>query len=241
MWLLRGILSGALVLVGELGLSSTGQAQDELSAQKLEMKDARKTEAYLAPYILGTFPIDKNLSIGGNGFVNETFRGTNIKGSGGGGIKAGVYPGMTGGVLGLEGELFGHGGAIKTPGGAFPRADANLLVLNWMVNILVRYPGEVFQPYVGAGAGASLASLRDINFQTNSGSFSGKAGDVAFAYQFLAGTRAYVQKKVFLFGEYKYFGSSYDWKSESSSGVSGPTTSLTFRTHIVALGLGVTF
>ena len=36
----------------------------------------------MAPFLLGTFPVDKNLSIGGNGFANETFRGTNIKSSG---------------------------------------------------------------------------------------------------------------------------------------------------------------
>lgn len=240
MRLLRVVLCAGLVMVSQLGLSSTGQAQD-VPVQESEVKGARKTQAYLAPYLLGTFPIDKNLSIGGSGFVNETFRGTNIKSSGGGGIKAGVYPGMMGGVLGLEGEFFGHGGALKTARGAFPSADANLLVVNGMVNILARYPGDVLQPYVGAGAGASLAHLRDINFHTSTGSFSGKAGDVAFAYQFLAGMRAHLNKKVYLFGEYKYFGSAYDWKSESSSGVSGPITSLTFRTHIVALGLGVTF
>lgn len=90
-------------------------------------------------------------------------------------------------------------------------------------------------------AGVSLAHLRDINFQTSSGALTGKGGDVALAYQFLAGMRAYMNKNVYLFGEYKYFGSAYDWKSETSSGASGPTTSLTFRTHIVALGLGVTF
>ena len=86
-----------------------------------------------------------------------------------------------------------------------------------------------------------MAQLRDINFQTNSGAMTGKGSDVAVAYQFLAGMRAYVQKKVYLFGEYKYFGSSYDWKSETSSGNSGPTTSLAFHTHLVAVGLGVSF
>ncbi len=240
MRVLRVVCCVGLAIAGDLGLLSTVQVQDVL-AQESEVKSARKTEAYFAPYLLGTLPIDKNLSIGGNGFASETFRGTNIQGSGGAGLKAGVYPGAMGGVLGLEGEFFGHGGKLKTPGAAFPSADANLLVLNWMVNLLARYPGEVFQPYVGAGAGASLAHLRDITLQTSSGALTGKAGDVAFAYQFLAGMRAYMNKNVYLFSEYKYFGSAYDWKSESSSGVSGPTTSLTFRTHIVALGLGITF
>ncbi|MBL8044298.1 MAG: outer membrane beta-barrel protein [Nitrospira sp.] len=240
MRVLRVLFCVGLAIAGDMGGVSNVQAQD-VSAQESEVKSARKTEAYFAPYLLGTFPIDNNLSIGGNGGANETFRGTNIRGSGGAGLKAGVYPGAMGGVLGLEGEFFGHGGKLKTPGGTFPHADADLLVLNWMVNVMARYPGEVLQPYVGAGAGASLANLRDITLQTSSGTMTGKAGDVAFAYQFLAGMRTYVNKNVYLFGEYKYFGSTYDWKSESSSGVSGPTTSLTFRTHIVALGLGLTF
>jgi hypothetical protein len=45
--------------------------------------------------------------------------------------------------------------------------------------------------------------------------------------------RAYVNKKVYLFGEYKYFGSTYKWESEISGGGSGPDTSLNFRTHIL--------
>ncbi len=221
-------------------LDSHAAAQDQVSSEP-SIEQARKTEAYIAPYLLGTFPVDKNLSIGGHGFSNETFRGTNIKSSGGGGIKAGVYPGATAGVLGLEGEFFGHGAKLKTPAGAFPSAEANLLVLNSMVNLLARYPGDIIQPYVGAGIGVSVAQLRDINFQTRSGVMTGKSSDVAFAYQFLAGMRAYVQKKVFLFGEYKYFGSSYDWKSETASGSAGPTTSLMFRTHLAIAGLGVSF
>ncbi len=74
-----------------------------------------------------------------------------------------------------------------------------------MVNLLARYPGDTIQPYVGAGIGVSVAQLRDVNFQTKSGAMTGKAGYVAFAYQFLAGVRAYVQKTVFLFCEYRYF------------------------------------
>ena len=93
----------------------------------------------------------------------------------------------------------------------------------------------MIQPYIGAGIGVSVAQLRDINFQASSGAMTGKGSDVAFAYQFLAGLLAYVNKKVYLFGEYKYFGSSYNWKSEAASGSAGPTTSLTFHTHLVSL------
>ncbi len=239
MQVLRVVLCAG-VLLGNLGWLSNGQAQD-MPVQESEVKLAKKTEAYMAPYLLGTLPVDRNLSVGGNGIGGTPFSGTNIQGSGGAGLKAGVYPGAMGGVVGLEGEVFGHGGKLKTPAGAFPSADANLLVINSMINLLLRYPGDTLQPYVGAGAGVSYAQLRDLNLQTNGATLSGKGSDAAFAYQFLAGARVYANKQLYLFSEYKYFGSSYDWKSESSSGGSGPTTSLTFRTHIVAVGVGITF
>ena len=34
-------------------------------------KPPRKTEAHLAPYLLGTFLVDKNLSIAGNGPISR--------------------------------------------------------------------------------------------------------------------------------------------------------------------------
>jgi opacity protein-like surface antigen len=203
--------------------------------------EPRKTEIYISPYVLGTIPVDQNLSEGGNGFPDQTYRGTNIKSSIGGGIKAGAYPGFAGGMLGLEGEVFGHGGKLKTPDGAFPSADGRLTVLNAMLNVLVRYPGDILQPYVGAGVGISYARLSDLNLRSSIGASTGDASDRFFAYQFLAGMRAYVHKNVYLFGEYKYFGSTYKWESELPGGGAGPDTSLNFRTHIVAGGIGVSF
>jgi opacity protein-like surface antigen len=220
--------------------SLSGNAE-ELSNPGLSQQDPLKTEAYIAPYLLWTLPVDRDLTVGGNGVATETFRGTNIKSSFGLGLKGGVYPASTGGVIGLEGELFGHGGKLKTPSGSFPSADADLFVFNAMLNLLARYPGERLQPYIGAGIGVSIAQIRDMNLQGRFGTLTDKAGDAAFAYQFLAGMRAYVQKDIFLFGEYKYFGSSYEWKSENSSGGAGPTTSLNFRSHLVVAGLGLSF
>jgi outer membrane protein W len=114
-------------------------------------------------------------------------------------------------------------------------------VLNAMLNVLVRYPGDVLQPYIGAGLGLSVAALRDLNLRSSTSTMTGDAGDVSFGYQFLAGLRAYLHKDTFLFWEYKYFGSTYKWGSESSGGSGGPDTVLNFRTHIVAAGVGVSF
>jgi opacity protein-like surface antigen len=204
-------------------------------------RESRKTEIYISPYVLGTIPVDKNLSESGNGFPTQTYQGTNINSSIGAGVKAGAFPGFAAGILGLEGEIFGHGGKLKTPDGAFPSADAKLTVVNFMLNVLARYPGDILQPYIGAGIGVSYAKLGDLNLQSSTGTSTGEARDAFFAYQFLAGARAYVHKNVYLFGEYKYFGSTYNWESEVSGGGAGPDTSLNFRTHIVAGGVGISF
>ena len=72
----------------------------------------------------------------------------------------------------------------------------HLLVLNWMVNVLARYPVRFF-----SHTWAQVLVLRWLTFgisnlQTSSGQCPEKPGDVAFAYQFLAGMRTYVNKNV---------------------------------------------
>jgi opacity protein-like surface antigen len=232
---LAGTMTGLIVFDGPVVFA------EKQTDHATPSPESRKTEIYLSPYVVGTMPIDDDLSQGGNGFATQTFRGTNIKSSIGAGIKAGAFPGFAAGILGLEGEIFGHGGKLKTPDGTFPSADANLTVVNFMLNILARYPGDVLQPYIGAGVGLSAAVLSDINLRSSTSTLTGDTGDASLAYQFLAGMRAYVHKNVYLFGEYKYFGSTYKWDSEFPGGGAGPDTSLNFRTHIVAGGVGVSF
>lgn len=64
------------------------------------------------------------------------------------------------------------------------------------------------------GFGQSAGRLRDVNIQVGSTQLIGKATSETIAYRFLGGIRAYVTKKVFLFGEYKYFAANYTWRSE---------------------------
>ena len=63
---------------------------------------------------------------------------------------------------------------------------------------------------------------------------AGTLTDTSLALQYLAGLRALVTERVFLFGEYKYFASRYHW-----SGSLEP--SLNLRTHIIAVGVGLAF
>ncbi|HEY7533449.1 MAG TPA: hypothetical protein VH681_11815, partial [Nitrospiraceae bacterium] len=192
--------------------------------------DKRKTEFYGALSILGTMPINENLDVGGT-----TINNTNVKGSVGAGIKAGIFPNFAGGILGVEGEVFGHGGSVSAP-----QAQGDLTVINFMVNVLARYPGEFIQPYIGAGFGVSAGELHDANIQVGGSQLTGKSNDAAFAYQFLGGARAYVTKRIFLFGEYKYFSASYKWESEGIN-TGNPSVKLDFRTQIVSGGVGISF
>ena len=201
-----------------------------------------KSEAYISVNILGSLPANRSLKLNG-----DDFPGTTIGGGLGGGIKAGVYPAFLSGVVGIEGEIFGHNGDIVAPqttvGGVTRSANATLNVVNAMANLLLRYPHEIIQPYVGVGVGVSGGFLRGANLQNSQqGIFTDNAGDAAFAYQFLGGVRVNMGDRFFLFSEYKYFLANYKWLSDQvMGGPPGGTASLEFRTHIISGGIGIRF
>jgi opacity protein-like surface antigen len=230
---LHGLIMAVVVMLSGGLLDAMAQEipAGESSSDQAPVSEKRKTEFYGALSILGTMPTDKNLTVGGTTIFN-----TNVKGSVGAGLKAGIFPKFAGGIFGVEGEVFGHGGKLNAPG----QAQGDLTVINFMVNVLARYPGEIIQPYVGAGIGVSAGHLSDANIQVAGSQLTGKARDGAGAFQFLGGVRAYVTKKVFLFGEYKYFAANYKWESEGIS-TGSPSVKLDFRTQIISGGIGISF
>lgn len=230
---LRGLIMTVVIMLsgGLLDAMAQDIPAEESSSGQAPVSEKRKTEFYGALSILGTMPTNKNFTVGGT-----TIFDTNIEGSAGAGLKAGIFPKFTGGIFGVEGEVFGHGGKLNAPG----QAQGDLTVINFMVNVLARYPGEIVQPYAGAGFGVSAGQLRDANIQVTGSQLTGKADDRAFAFQFLGGVRAYVTKKVFLFGEYKYFAANYKWESEGIS-TGSPSVKLDFRTQIISGGIGISF
>ncbi len=147
---------------------------------------------------------------------------------------------------GVEGELSGLTGKVNAPtattGGVTRSANFRLQSINAMANLLLRYPGEIIQPYIGVGAGLSGGFARDLNLQHSTiGVIRENAADGAFAYQFLGGVRANVNERVFLFTEYKYFVANYPWESELANGAHGPSFTLNYRTHIISGGFGFRF
>ena len=108
------------------------------------------------------------------------------------GGKLGYFP--ANGAMGVELDVFNSQPNIKNldniPG-------IHLRVTNVGLNLLLRYPGETFQPYAGFGGAALISHLAD-SATTKSDS------DVGFGVNILAGLRTFVTPYVALFGEYKY-------------------------------------
>ncbi len=108
------------------------------------------------------------------------------------GGKLGYFPGH--GSVGVELDVFQSNPHIKSleeiPG-------IHMRVTNVGLNVLFRYPGVTFQPYVGIGGAALIARISDS--PTNRSD-----SDVGFGVNLLTGIRAFVTPYVAVFTEYKY-------------------------------------
>ncbi len=197
----------------------------------------QKVDLLLSGHMIGLFPQDKDLSAGGNRIPN-----TDVRGTIGAGIKFDIYPSFTRKMLGLQVEAFGLGGSVRAPrgtsGSGITQAQGSLIAISTMYNVMFRYPGEIVQPYIGVGGGTSTGILYNVNITSGNVGLTGSSGDFAFAYQFLGGVRTFVTKKLFLFGEYKYFVTKYGWDSE---GAGNSKVKLDFQTHIISGGVGWLF
>ncbi|OQW37652.1 MAG: hypothetical protein A4E19_13340 [Nitrospira sp. SG-bin1] len=121
------------------------------------------------------------------------------------GGKVGYFPGHS--WIGIEGEVFHSSPHIKElPATASLPADPGIhfRVTTVGANIIARYPGRTFQPYVGAGVGAGIAHIGDTATVRSD-------SDVAAAWNILAGLRAFVTPHIAVFTEYKYTGATFDF------------------------------
>ncbi|HNV25374.1 MAG TPA: outer membrane beta-barrel protein [Nitrospira sp.] len=238
--LLAGVLAQphpALLLAADSASSATKSAT---APAEVKPEDA-KTDMYISLYVQGSRPLNRPARLQEDPFTN-----TDVQGGLGGGLKIGFFPAFTGRYLGLEAELSGLDGKVNAPtatsGGITRSTNFRLQSINVMANVLLRYPGETIQPYIGIGAGLSGGFARDLNFQHSTiGVVNENAADGAFAYQLIGGVRANVTDRLFLFTEYKYFVANYQWESEFANGSRGPSFTLNYRSHIIAGGIGVTF
>lgn len=234
-WLLWGAYPSAAL--AEDPVSTPGKASETAVTQQAE----EKTEFYVSLYMQGSYPLNRPVRLQDDPYTN-----TDVQGGLGGGLKVGMFPAFAGRMLGLEAEVSGLDGKVDAParttGGVTRAANFRLQSINAMANLLLRYPGETIQPYIGIGAGLSGGFARDLNLQHSTiGVIRENAADGAFAYQFLGGVRANVSERVFLFTEYKYFVANYQWESELADGSHGPSFTMHYHTHIISGGVGFRF
>ncbi len=125
------------------------------------------------------------------------------------GIKVGGYfPGAVN-WLGVELEGFYNQPDIKaqtvtqTPGGSQQVDSSRMRVAHFAVNVLARYPGETFQPYIGIGGGVNVADIAESP-NTFFDDFV-----MAPALNALAGLRVFLTDRIALFGEFKHNRSTF--------------------------------
>jgi opacity protein-like surface antigen len=177
-------------------------------------------EWYVGGDIGGVFP-DSLTNIEGTGTPYSGTRFNDLKTSPGGsvGLKVGHYfPSAP--WLGLEGNLQASSFKVKNQAfnGTGPApfsgtvAEGTARVLAPSLNLMVRYPGERFQPY--AGIGPALAVIRTFK----DGGTSANVG-----LNFMAGLRFFLEKDLSLFTEYQYLRTTFEADQElsSTSGVKG--------------------
>ncbi len=140
------------------------------------------------------------------------------------GAKVGVFPGN--GWFGVELDAFNSQPNIKNldevPG-------IHMRVTNVGINLIARYPGVTFQPYVGIGSGALIAHIGD-SATTKSDT------DVASVLNLLAGIRAFVTPYTAVFTEYKYSQSTFDF-----TGAFPPDGGFSGNYHAQQLVFGVSY
>jgi opacity protein-like surface antigen len=201
-----------------------------ISSVNLQPSIARAAESmdvYVGAYILTSWPHDNRI------FNQGTSPEASIKQGLGAGLKVGLFPSFTKRMLGVELDSYGHGSALSFPNTANGQSNgvgrSDLLVQNTMVNVVLRYPGEIVTPYLGVGVGWSTGLLFNLDIVGRRDKDFDSAQ--AFGHQYLAGVQAMVSEKIFLFGEYRYFSANYHWDGFA----------VDFRTHHGIVGVGMRF
>lgn len=182
--------------------------------------------------------------VGGQVGSNFADRLTNIQGTGNlqsvsspdFGLKtAVVYGGKLGyfpnnGAVGIELDAFNSTPHIKQHNDA---PGIHMRVTNVGVNLLLRYPGLTFQPYLGIGGGALIARIGE-----SPGNGNVSDSDVGAAFNVLTGIRAFVTPYVAVFTEYKHTQGRlvFDGAFPPSGGFSGE-----YLAHQLVVGMSYHF
>ena len=95
-----------------------------------------------------------------------------------------------------------------SPNAVVLQPEAELRVTTFALNMVFRYPGETWQPYVGGGPGYFYAR----------GTGSSTDSDHGIGFNFIAGLRVFIIQHLAVFGEYKYMGATFKFPNAFGNG-----------------------
>lgn len=107
--LLRGMLAFSLMFTMWQG-PAFARETSEPSTSAPQKEAEKKVDLLLSGHLIGLFPQNEDLSVGGNRISY-----TDVRGTIGAGIKFDAYPWFTKKILGAEIEAFGLGGSVRAP------------------------------------------------------------------------------------------------------------------------------
>jgi opacity protein-like surface antigen len=227
------------VITSSLG-ALLGDTVCEVFAQTAENRPS--VIPYISAFLTQAQPTAGNFS-----YKEDNIPALTIDGGTGAGLKVGAYIRPLNYGLGFELEAFGHGGRLSAPkttnGGVVRFANQDFTMVNVMGNVLLRYRGDLIQPYLGAGAGLATTFLNG-QAQSQGGLQSGSHGLLGFAAQVIAGARLIVTQHLFLFAEYKYLVSytEVDHCTDEERKKGCPVLNeLEYQSHYATVGVGFSF
>ncbi len=217
-----------------------------LSSLMGEAAAAELSKGYVALYGGLTIPESLQHAHGTGPFASVKLTDLDLARSAILGGKLGIrFPGRAR-WLGVETEFFYTNPHVKQqnvtatiPGlsstGPFP--GAHMRVATWAFNLIARYPGELFQPYIGVGPGIFWGRIsgNDVNAVGNS---FGTGSDGSLGLNVLGGVRLLLTQRLAVFGEYKYNRVTFDFGGVGANAID---THALYQAHHFVGGLSFLF
>lgn len=128
------------------------------------------------------------------------------------GVKVGYFPSYRS-WLGVEVDIYRTTPQVKA-NPPNPPLGAHFEVTTAALNLVGRYPGETFEPYVGVGVGDFFSRTH----ATNASGSQTDTSDSSMGFNFLVGIRAFVSQHAAVFAEFKYNQARLHMDSFATSG-----------------------
>jgi len=196
-------------------------------------------EVYVAGHLSGTFPEPFGNVKGTNAGAETRFSDIPLKSALGGGGRIGWMTPLhwLGFEVGLtyttphlkRQQLTVTGSGLRPPGFTEQFEGAHLKMAMIPVAVMLSYPHEKIQPYIGGGVGPVWAEL------TTSGGQKG-VSRATLGVHAMGGVRVFLTKQVAVFSEYSYMQTRFNFDFGSSAGLSAIC-----GTHQVGIGLSFHF